>query len=116
MAIQLRSEVGLLLVLFCGSLAAYGATGPRCTVRSDGVPVYIQMNASSKLVKRLSKGTSVVNDFTVDSSKGKWCGVTEAGATELTGYVRCGAIECEPIRDASAPASPEARKQRGRRR
>jgi predicted aspartyl protease len=79
--------------LWCGtSEAASGGA----VIRSDAVPLYSEMSASSPVLKSLKKGDPVVVDIEIEDPEGAWCGIIEQGQTSIAGYVRCKDLERPP--------------------
>jgi len=55
-----------------------GAATPQATVKSESLPVYSRMNATSDVVKTLKKGDAVVIEMSVPGeSNTEWCSIQE---------------------------------------
>jgi len=64
----------------------------KAIVKDGPVQVHSAPSARSKVVKSLSKGTTVTVGIELKTSDGAWCGITEQGISSISGYVPCDSL------------------------
>jgi len=83
----------LILLPLTASHAGDEAPSGLATVANETLNVYSGMSESANVVKTLGRGDSVSVQFELDRSGDAWCGVSEAGGTEVMGYVMCNGLD-----------------------
>jgi hypothetical protein len=79
-----------------------GAATPQATVKSESLPVYSRMNATSDVVKTLKKGDAVVIEMSIlGESNIEWCSIQEPTQKTSLGFVRCEFLARPPAPMAS---------------
>lgn len=68
-------------------------------VKSDELTVHSKMSATSKVVKTINKGETVVVKLELMGSGGSWCGITQGEEQKIIGFVTCEHLERDITRE-----------------
>lgn len=101
-----RGDIVRTCRLLAGLAFMTGAATPQATVKSESLPVYSKMDATSDVVKTLKKGDAVVIEMSIlGEGNAEWCSIQEPTQKRSLGYVRCEFLARPP---ASKPVAPPA--------
>ncbi len=86
-------EIFSVFFFLCSFNASDVEASETAIVKADSLIVYSGMTTESDVVKTLKKGETVTVELEVSGPHGAWCGITEKGQKEISGFVLCEYLE-----------------------
>src|SRR5712692_308699 len=77
----------VVLIVLAVSAGTAASDTDRATVNAEAVPIYAETSQSSAVVKKLGKGETVIIAYTVATSEGDWCSMSDRAGFVLCGYL-----------------------------
>ena len=87
--------ISCIMILSFATGAESGEPDQPASVKADAVDVHSEMSSTSKVVKTIRKGDTVIVEFEMEGPGGAWCGIIEEGQADISGYVPCNSLERE---------------------